>query len=263
MNLSIIPLKERTREFLKSENLLGFNKSQYQTEVANRLDKAIRTIFHILKHPYNLKQDDLYDKLNAQTLAAIVEDLLRDVKEKSEYRHEKYDFRTVELARLFFHVSTIYLQKSKLFEKDEFLDEDVRRVANRFYILSRSVFEREQHQGKISQDDEKLQVQLEELKNHEYYKLDKERSRLIKERKNSNKTDYKKISAKIKAINQKRAKADIDLKKKKSKIYEKLGQKYEHLTPFYCPYDRLGEFEYKDIPHTFSQTNEKTSYTYR
>ena len=261
MNLSVNPLKERSRKFLESEKPLGFNTAQFQTEIADRFDKSIRMIFHILKHPHNLREKDLYDKLNAQTLAAITEDLLRDMKETSEYRHEKYDFRTVELAKHFFHVSTIYLMKSNLFEKDDFIEDDIKRIANRFYTLSRSILEKEQFNGKISEKDEKkLKSKLEDLKQHEYYKLNKERSLLIKKKTKASEQESKEIKRKITDINEKRNIADIDLKKRKNEIYKELEQKYDHLLGYFCHYDRLREFEYEGFQHIFSKDKGVLSY---
>jgi len=263
MDLSVNPLKSKARSFLKSVNPLGFNKAQYQNDISRHIEKSIRYLFHILKNPHNLRETDLYDKFNAQTLAAIIEDLLRDTKEKDEYRHEKYDFRTVELAKLFFYISTNYLNKSKVFQDDEFIADEVKRVANRFQMLSRSILEKEKHDGKISEKQEiKLKDKLEELKNHEYYKLTKKRSLLIKKAEKASDEEYKKIKREINELELTRRIADTNLKNQKDEIYKILDKKYDHLLGYFCPYGRLREFEYKDYPHKFSKTS-KYSSSYR
>lgn len=261
MNLSVNPLKERSRAFLESENSLGFNKSQYQGDISGHIDKSLRYLFHILRHPYNLKKEDLYDKLNAQTLSRILQYLLQDTKEKSELRHEKYDFRTVELARLLFYISTDYLMKINLFEKDEYMQEDIKRVADRFYILSRSIFEKEQFLGQISEGKEhEINSKLKNLDQHEYHKLSKERSSLIKERETADDEEYKKLGKKIKQISEKRKKAEEDLRKKKEKLYKELENKYAHLIGFFCARNRLPEFEYMESPHKFSNKKDENYY---
>ena len=121
MHLSGNPLSIQQKAFLKSENPLGYNKTAYQKNILNHIEKSVKYLHHILKNAYNLKKEDLYNTLNSQTLTEILESLLTDFEQKGRYKNEKFDFRTVELARTLFHISTIFLIKSQLCSNKQFV----------------------------------------------------------------------------------------------------------------------------------------------
>lgn len=248
------------KKFLKSGDLKGFNKGQYQKDIEKKLDPSLRYMFHILNHPYNLRKEELYDRLNAQTLSKIFQNLLTNFEQKSEHRHEKYDFRTVELARLMFQVSAEYLSKAKMFEDSKFLPDEIERVAERFFQLSKSIFENEKYLGEISKEKEiELQEKLEQLKQHEYYKLSEKRNKLIQELEEKH-SKYRKPQPKIKkqidTITKQRNKAEIDLKKKKQLIHNELKKQCAHLEAYFCGRKPLKEFKYVDTPHIFTRDTE-------
>lgn len=262
LNLSENPLTPRMKNFLKSENLKGFNKTQYQDDIEGKIDPSLRYLFHILKKPYNLREEKIYDKLNAQTLSRIFQNLLIDTQERSDYRHKKYDFRTVELTRLMFHISTEYLMQAQIFNNSKFLDEEIEKVAERFFILSRSVFEKEKYSGKVSEKKEKdIQEKFKELENHEYYILSNERNELIK-KKESSKSCNKQLELKkqINEITKKRQKAEKDLRNEKEELYKELEDQYLHLQGYFCNRNKLSEFEHKETPHIFTQNEDENSY---
>ena len=141
MELSRNYLKRRTLDFLKSEKPLGFNKPQYQSDVAEKLGKSMCLIHNILNEAHNLRKEDLYDKFNASTLYPILELMLRD--NRIKYDVKIYDFRTIELARLLFLISINYLKYSSLFKDSKYAHEDIDRVKERFWELSKSALEKD------------------------------------------------------------------------------------------------------------------------
>lgn len=155
MSKSDSTLTLRQKKFLKSEKPLGFNKSQYQTDIEHKLKKSIAALQEILPNTRNLRKDQIYNMINATTLENIIKNLIVDVThaEKKEtvlghglnarsWHFEKqfhYDFRTVELARLLFEVSARYLKRSSLVNENEFLKSDVDKVSALFHSLSKSI----------------------------------------------------------------------------------------------------------------------------
>jgi len=289
MQLSENPLKSRTREFLKSEKLLGFNKSQYQGEIASRLDKSIRYIYNILKNQKNLRDADIHDKINALTFYPILEYVLEDP--KFEYQ-QKYDFRNIEFARLLFEVSAKYLKYSPLFKDDKYAQEEIDRASKRFSTLAKSFLEKEsnkilteEREEELKQKRKILQKNLDQLStiNSEYsklynqhnvfsnevQKLDQEWNTMntwIEKEKQSdkpvrnaiqikrglmyaNKEKQKEINKKIIKIQNKMQEIKEPYTKKINKINEELQTKFTHLCYSYCPLNPLSEFNLYDNPH--------------
>jgi len=139
VQLSENPLKKRMNEFLISENPLGFNKSQYQDDASNRLDKSIRYIYHLMKNQKNLRKDDVYEKINSLTLYPIIEYIFEDP--NNPYQ-KLYNFRNVELARLLFQICVNYLKYSPLFIDDKYAQDDIDKTIQRFFTLSKSILEK-------------------------------------------------------------------------------------------------------------------------
>jgi len=274
MNLSRNPLSKQQKAFLESEKSLGFNKPQYQDDITDRLDKSIRYLYHIIKNPSNLKKLDLYDRLNAQTLNEIIGNMLLDFESKSSYRPEKYDFRTVELARTLFHISTIYLIKSPLWNNKKFVQTDIERLSYYFEALAESDLDKESHE-KIKEDEErKMTEDLEKIRheiefinhdpkgewcifNKQYEKCqDKKKSWNQRIAISKSKKEIEIINGLLEGINetiykvQDQREASLnDVNERRNKIIEVLSQKYNHLNPFHCPYDKLSPFEWVKNPH--------------
>ena len=136
---------------------LDKSKSQYRKDlVKTHLQKSLLDLFHILPFSHKFKKDSIYETFNALTLYDVLHLLLLDVEQMSEQRTEKYDFRTVELARMFFHISTLYLKNSSLWKDEINVKNDIERVASNFRILAKSALEQESYKT-IKQKDEETQ----------------------------------------------------------------------------------------------------------
>ena len=145
MHLSENPLSTKQRRFLESRKNLGINKSQYQKDILSHADKSVRYLHHILRYKYNLSEEDLYDIINAQTLQGIIERMLYD-KEPNENGFYRYDFRTIEIARLLFNVIEDYFVKSPYFSENDAIHTDLSRVHHHFKTLAKFGLEKEQHE---------------------------------------------------------------------------------------------------------------------
>lgn len=169
MELSENPLPKQQKAFLESEEALGYHKPQYQKDILKHIDKSVKYLYHILKEPHNLKKSDLYDRLNAQTLVDIVEYLLSDFDQKSGYRPEKYDFRTVELSRMLFHATTIYLIKSPIWNDKKFVQSDIDRLSYYFEALAESVLDKQSHVIIKEDEERKMRGELEKIRKEEEF----------------------------------------------------------------------------------------------
>src|SRR3989442_5420991 len=110
------PLTKTQNEFLESKDSKEYNKSQYEITCRNKLDESLRTITWIFNYCHKLKKSDIYEIFNAKSMEYFVNSLLKNIK-GSFYNDEYiYDFRTSELARLFFLISIDYLKKSPQFK---------------------------------------------------------------------------------------------------------------------------------------------------
>ena len=290
--LSGNPLSKQQKAFLESEKAIGFNKSQFQEDILNHVDKSIRYLHHILEHPHNLKIAELYDRFNALTLTDILKNMLMDFKQKTSYKNEKYDFRTAELARIMFHISTNYLLNSPLWNNKEFVKTDIDRLSYYYQALSDGQLDKESHVLVSENDERKIKEDLEEIKqeeqrirfsedgewnifNKQYDACNKKQNEWsnkvagLKSQKKSTKKikdeikllaslleEAKKAIYLIKDKSEKRLKG---VKEKHDKIQDKLNHKYDHLSNVYCEYDRLDAFQWKTNPH-FPENHPKNEY---
>jgi len=278
VNISENPLSKQQKVFLESENPKGFNKSAYQSEIMLHLEKSLRYLYHITKNPSNLKKLDLYDILNSLTLNDIIRQLLLDFEQKTAYRPEKYDFRTVELARTLFHISTNYLIKSPLWNNKDFVKTDIQRLSYYFQVLAESALDKVSHELIKENDERKMLEDLEKIKKEEEYikynhegkwyifnkqyekcnqKLVNYNSRItvldaIKKKNKKIKDEIEIIKALLEGLQKViykvqdlRESSLKDVTERRNDIVEKLSHKFEHLKGVYCPYDRLGPFEYE------------------
>lgn len=255
------------------------NRSQYRTDfVKNHLQKSIRDLFHIMPRSRKLKKEAIYDTFNALTLVDILQNLLLNVEQKSERRTEKYDFRTVELARMFYHVSTNYLMNSPIWKDEENVKNDVNLVASHFRILAKSVLDKDSHGTIKEKDERKITSELDNLKSEpqsEYQKLEQKLKILYEEKKpfrqrlteldklkreaetlkktheleklekelEKVRVELKKINEKIDQVTKKRNDALEKINTKENEVKELLSHKYDHLSTFFCPYDKLDSFK--------------------
>ena len=300
MHLSVNPLKPRTKEFLETENPIGFNKSAFRGELRKRLDKSIRYLHHILKFPQNLTNYDVDDKINALTIHLFLERILIDF-DKS-WNPKRYDFRTIELARTLFHVSANYLQGSPLYKQDELVKYDIERLSRDFRTIAKTELEKQAHVTISEEEEHKLNEELEKIKKEEefqihdpkgeLYKLNKLYEKLVKKQ-----TDYHNVWAKLEnllpELKSKKGIKLVEFKEKikiarslrdslKEKIYEiqdqkemvlkkyreernkqneKLSHKFDHLQGYYCPLDILQDFALKGNLHLNKDDSDQEFYS--
>jgi len=230
VELSEILLTVKQLNFLKSEKLVGISSGEYRKNITNHLDKSIRYLHQIMTNPHNLSKKEIYDRINALTLINFIQNSLTDTDQKSDYRSEKYDFRTIEFARMLFLISAKYLMKSPPFVDEEIVKQDIDRVSHHFRILAKSFLEKE--------FDVKIEKEVHQMKNElyksglkkEYQMLNEEYSKLVKKKKETTFIDFrKKISDEIDEITKKRNRVQDELNKKEYEIKQKDFQKHDHL----------------------------------
>ena len=194
MDLSVNPLAEIQKNYLKSTSDLftkNFNKSECRIGIVNRLDSSIRYFYHILPKSNLLDKKRIYDKINAQTLEDILKNSLMKLEEPGEFRSYAYDFRTIELARLLFIISSDYLKNNPFLKVDDSLPADTLRsintVSDFFKMLANDGLQRQSHETIKVKDEKKLELELKEIKKKtenktksgsEYYKINMEHSQL-------------------------------------------------------------------------------------
>lgn len=156
MNISVNPLKKSQREYLNSGKGV-INKTQARKDINYQFEKSIRLIHHVLENTKHLKENEVYENFNAITLNKILENSLKKIGHYSDQKDFVYDFRTMELARIMFEISSKFISSSSIFSEDKFLKEGLEKISNSFITLSKS-----------------------ELQKHAYEKITKKQEQLIK-----------------------------------------------------------------------------------
>ena len=194
MDLSVNPLAEIQKNYLKSTSDLftkNFNKSECRIGIVNRLDSSIRYFYHILPKSHLLDKKKIYDKINAQTLEDFLQLSLKDMEASESFKPYAYDFRTIELARLLFEISSDYLKNNPYLKVDDSLPPDTLRnintISDFFKMLANDGLQRQSHETIKVKDEKKLELELKEIKKKtenktksgsEYYKINMEHSQL-------------------------------------------------------------------------------------
>jgi len=250
------PLRDRHRKMLKSEKL--GRAGEAKKEVAGHLDKSIRYLHHILQNPHHLK-DVIYDKVNALTLAEILQNSLRVRKSKSGGSYV-YDFRTAELVRLLFEIVADYLKQNPYLKVDDDLPRNVQNslsdVSDFSKMLSNDVLQRE-HDEPIDKEEIILRGQLHGLE-ETYLELDTKWNNLVNERdRMDDKNSRQMLSKKIDVVAWQRNVVTGLLNQCKIKLSKKNLQKYNHPDKVYCEINRLNDFIISHNPH-LEDTLQKT-----
>lgn len=169
MDLSVNPLPDKQRNFLKSGGGLfskNINKSQYRTDIVNHLDESIKYLYHILPNSHLLKKDQVYDKINAQTLDFALQNTLKDI--DNENISNKFDFRTIEIARMFFEISKQYLEQNPILKIRGDLTEETKRslqsISDSYYLLANTALEKEGNKTITIKNEKRMRDSLERLK---------------------------------------------------------------------------------------------------
>lgn len=197
MDLSVSPLPEKQKKFLESGTGLlkkNFNKSQYRKDIIEHLDDSIRYFYHILPNSHLLKKEDIYDKINAQTLIEILENSLKQMHKQGYEKSFQYDFRTVELAKTLFEISKEYLEQNPVLKVHNELAEDTKRslqnISDSYYILSKIALEKQANEKISIRNEKTMRNDLERLKklkedlkykDEKYIALEKEKNELQNE----------------------------------------------------------------------------------
>ena len=231
-------------------------------EVMRHLDESIKYLHHIFQDTHNLKKDYFYDRINALTLEEFLQKSLEN-NETSLSMDYSYDFRTVELARLLFEISVLYLEKNPYLKVNEELPSEIKRsiinISEYFKMLSNDLLEKENH--KIMTDKKKsiLIKKIDDMKGVKE-KLNQEYSDLVKEKNTEAKiraadfiaNDFGKISKlkeKINEITWTRSFANELIDIRILKLTKKLSHTYNHPSNVFCPLKRHNLFEYQENPH--------------
>lgn len=169
MDLSVNPLPAKQRDFLKSGKTLfskNTNKSQYRTDIVNHLDESIKYLYHILPNSHLLKKDQVYDKINAQTLVFVLQSTLKDI--DNENISNKFDFRSIEIARMFFEISKQYLEQNPILKIRGDLTEETKRslqtISDSYYLLANSALEKEGNKTITIKNEKRMRDSLDRLK---------------------------------------------------------------------------------------------------
>lgn len=216
--------------------------SEAKSEVVKRLNDSIVYLHHILQQPYHLREE-IYDKINAHTLINFLQNSLTDPEQRFEYRSEKYDFRTVELARMLFLISSRYLLKNSRLTDEKVVKDDFERTAYHFRKLSETILE-QNADPQIIKDAQQMKNELYKSGlEKEYQKLNRQRSELIEQKKEATfKDDIKKLNQEIDKVTKESNYFMEKINKKEYAIKQTLSHKYDHLKRYYCPIDCFESF---------------------
>ena len=297
VNLSDNPLKPRTVDFLKSDNIKGFNKGEFLSMMRNLLDKSVRNFHHILKFPQNLSNEVIDEKINAQTMHLLLDRALDDF--GKSWSSKRYDFRTVELARLLFHISAKYLQNSPTWKDEKFIEFDIERFGHYFRALSKTELDKNSHVTISEKREHEINMELEKLKekmkfekydpkgqwfknNELYEKLTEKRKDWhnvwaslenqlpktepgvelveLKEQVKITKSLEDSITNKILEVQKQREGVTKEIGNKQHKLKKELSHKFDHLLSYYCPLDVLPAFSGRRNSHLDENDNDQIHY---
>jgi len=288
MNLSENPLSKGQNKLLGSRKSLGRESPQVKKDIINHLDKSVRYLQNILKDTHNLEKNKIYDRINAQTLNDILENSLKEgytsvydfrtvELARTLFEISKQYLEQNPILRVHYDLPEAVKTSLKTISDSYFIlsKSALEKQANE--ILSSS------DEKRIRDSLERLRKSEEDLKNHDkkYTKLENDK-RILQEKtskldqewnmknnsipdliKDGNRKAIKIIEAdmgrlkdKEEQFNQKVGKIQKEQKKllqpilnEREKLLKELGEKYNHLKPYFSLINRLDEFEYTHSPH--------------
>jgi len=256
MKLYENPLSTRQRKVLKLDKVGRYGEAKI--EVIHQLDKSIRYLHHVLQQTHNLT-DEICDKINALTMTEFLQNSLR-IKKTKTWDPYAYDFRTVELARLFFEISADYLKQNPYLKVNENLPKNIQNaisdVSDFFKMLSNDVLQREPDEP-IDKEEIILRKQLHRLK-ETLQKFNTEWGNLVEERKKTDDTDsLQALSRKRDETTRQRNVIAELINQYNLKLLKKNFQKYNHPVNVYCSINPLNDFFISHNPH-LDDTLQKT-----
>lgn len=247
-------------------------KSQFKKDFQDlHLEIGFLRIKDILQFSFRLSKQRLYQIFNAQTLKPFLEKLLDDPENTGSNYKSIHDFRTTEIARLYFEVASEYLQNAT---NSEMIKDDLNRVSEHFKIQSGNELKNETYSEHGNLKNKALTRKEETLLENElgcliqkYYALNKDsniikltneyRRSTIEYDKLKSKLSHSKISKnkitslqiKLKGIETINKKYYIKLREVEHELVDeineitlKLERKYNHLTGVYCQKKFLPSF---------------------
>lgn len=166
-------LSKEEIEYIKRQKLSA-SKMPYKNKYRNRiLEKIVpikRFLNDVLTHTHNIPKEKFYNEFNAQSLYEDLSSLLSDCEKDQRFRREaKYDFRTIELARIKFELTAEYLKRSPIFKNNSAIKGDIERVQQHFLSLSEHGLQidvhrkdKEESTALTQEDEEKLEIEFKE-----------------------------------------------------------------------------------------------------
>jgi len=247
-------------------------KSQFRKDFQDlHLEMGFLRIKDILPFSFRLSKQRLYQIFNAQTLKPFLEKLLDDPENTSSNYKLIHDFRTTEIARLYFEIASEYLQNAT---NSKMVQDDLNRVSEHFKIQSENKLENEtyadhgnlKNKALTRKEETSLENELEGLI-QKYYTLNNDSSiiKLTNEHRKST-LEYNELKSKLryskipknKKINlqnklenfektskkcyKKLVKIENELMDEINEIALKLESKYDHLMGLYCQKKFLPSF---------------------
>ena len=168
-----------TSKYSNEKEKENASKSQFRKDFQDlHLEMAFLRIKDILPRSFRLSKQRLYQIFNAQTLKPFLEKLLDDPENTGSNYKPIQDFRTTELARLYFEIASEYLQN---ITDSEMIQDDLDRVSEHFKNQSKNKLDSETYAEHRSLKNKTLtrkeEIELEnelEIKIQEYYALNKD-----------------------------------------------------------------------------------------
>lgn len=245
--------------------------------------EAVLRLDYLCKHPQHLqsRSEKWFDQVfNAHSMESILLNLLRENDKPEFIRDFRHDFKTVELARMYFEVSMMLLKSNT--KESRILHSDIERISERYKEIAKTTLENEaykQHGNELERaftikDEELEKINLEktreEFSEHfmskEYRDGHKEAYRLRNKEQEFRyryivKNNYKDLSKKqLKIVNGYKTNIQIQIDQILSKLRKKehvfrekitaiknnLNKKYDSHKTHYCKTNFLHEFS-KDM----------------
>lgn len=260
-NLYENPLpSQRYRKFLDDPNYTGRDKHSIPNELEDRLEQAVRIVYHIMHDFDRLERSKVYEVINAKSMHHILDSSIK-----------YYDFRTSELVRLLFETAILYLKKSDQFENQKEIIDDMSKPLSKFFqMLSHSLLQHESLDQNLNKEEqEQIKKYLDkhdQKRNYDEYKmLEKRNDHLYKEiierdiyqRIISNEVPSANIFDFMPVIHESLKEVIDEISRNKDRMVHledesfnldnqtwRLSNAYNHLEPYICRIKPLNEFQY-------------------
>ena len=127
-------------KFFESEKGKSKNASRDRSIATEHLRKSLQYLNYLTRHSKNLRDKDIEEIFTAQTLQNFLEEILKETKQTYYFKKFKHDFRTTEIARLLFEISSEYLRDAT---NSKTVKMDLERISDHFIAQSEAKLESE------------------------------------------------------------------------------------------------------------------------